>query len=345
LTDYFCYYRDLLVADIDDADDADIECDKYDNCDAFGNGNYDAYTLAEIDRVEREAFAAGKYSSLSYAISFLICLPTAASVTRQLDTTSTASTAFNTPLATAALENAALEADSEHLAQANTSPLGATPQAGQATPDNIEDRAVKAEGASRSCYPLAVPYVFYIALIWFSNYCKLGPFFTCHAIFDADGDSDDDMESEDDGYIQVEDQGRGLRGDAKLSNAAAKLTRMSLFLTIPSKKPNNIQKYARLALQVFGDTIAPLIHRKEGQRYAKPDIFLGTTTPYSPSSFWIRPPEPVVSLSLHIFDPPMLYQPRVFLWLPHFFVTALRCPNCINGILEKNGNGISRETQ
>lgn len=87
----------------------------------------------------------------------------------------------------------------------------------------------------------------------------------------------------------------------------------------------------------FGETISPLIHRKEGQRYAKPDIFSESTTPYSPSSFWVRPPEPVVSLSLHIFDPPMLYQPRVFLWLPHFFVTALRCPNCINGILEKNG--------
>jgi hypothetical protein len=86
--------------------------------------------------------------------------------------------------------------------------------------------------------------LFYIALIWFSNYCKLGPFFTCHGIFDVDGDSDDDsdddMESGDDGYIQVEDQGRG---DAKLSNAAAKSTRMSPFLTISSKKANNGLKH------------------------------------------------------------------------------------------------------
>lgn len=87
----------------------------------------------------------------------------------------------------------------------------------------------------------------------------------------------------------------------------------------------------------FGDTIAPLIHKKDGRSYKKPNTFTDTSTPYSPSSFWVRPPEPVVSLSLHIFDPPMLYRPRVFLWLPHFFVTVLHCPKCIVGVLEKNG--------
>jgi hypothetical protein len=104
--------------------------------------------------------------------------------------------------------------------------------------------------------------------IWFSNCCKLGPFFTSHTIFDADdGDSDDDVESEDDGYtIQVEDRGKDSEGDVKsrLSNAAAKSTRtssMSFFFLIiseSSKKAYNgpkhvytAKEYAGLALQVF----------------------------------------------------------------------------------------------
>ncbi|KAJ7664028.1 hypothetical protein DFH06DRAFT_944440, partial [Mycena polygramma] len=53
-------------------------------------------------------------------------------------------------------------------------------------------------------------------------------------------------------------------------------------------------------------------------------------------TFWIHPPEPVVALEGYRFDPPLLYQPRVFLWLPHFFVACLNCPKC-RGKLEKNG--------
>jgi len=94
--------------------------------------------------------------------------------------------------------------------------------------------------------------------------------------------------------------------------------------------PNWLYRY-------FGDTIAPLIHNKDGRSYQRPPTFADTSTPYAPSSFWVRPPEPVVSLSRHIFDPLILYRPRVFLWLPHFFVTVLHCPRCITGVLEKNG--------
>ncbi|KAF8233295.1 hypothetical protein L208DRAFT_1203220, partial [Tricholoma matsutake] len=57
---------------------------------------------------------------------------------------------------------------------------------------------------------------------------------------------------------------------------------------------------------------------------------------YAPASFWIHPPEPVISLSNYRFDPQTLYRPRIFLWLPHFYVTELRCPKC-SGLLEKNG--------
>ena len=85
----------------------------------------------------------------------------------------------------------------------------------------------------------------------------------------------------------------------------------------------------------FGDVIGPLILKKTGRNLAKPGVF-ADTRPYSPASFWIYPPEPAISLSLHRFDPPIFYRPRVFLWLPHFFVTTLCCPHCSKP-LEKNG--------
>lgn len=37
------------------------------------------------------------------------------------------------------------------------------------------------------------------------------------------------------------------------------------------------------------------------------------------------------------FEPTLYYRPRVFLWMPHFFVNILHCPSCRSGILEKNG--------
>ncbi len=52
---------------------------------------------------------------------------------------------------------------------------------------------------------------------------------------------------------------------------------------------------------------------------------------------WILPQEPVFLLSHHQFDPVVLYCPRVFLWLPHFFVQVLYCPKCKSKELEKNG--------
>ena len=53
----------------------------------------------------------------------------------------------------------------------------------------------------------------------------------------------------------------------------------------------------------FGDVIGPLILKKTGRNLAKPGVF-ADTRPYSPASFWIYPPEPAISLSLHQFDPP-----------------------------------------
>jgi hypothetical protein len=78
--------------------------------------------------------------------------------------------------------------------------------------------------------------------------------------------------------------------------------------------------------------VANLLFRREGQttRLIKPVTFS--------SSLWVHPPEPAILLSQNRFDPFVMYRPRVFLWLPHFLVEGLKCPNLGCGkILEKNG--------
>ncbi|KAJ7624250.1 hypothetical protein DFH06DRAFT_1445903 [Mycena polygramma] len=83
--------------------------------------------------------------------------------------------------------------------------------------------------------------------------------------------------------------------------------------------------------QYFATTIQPLIFRKKGTHLAEPKCYVDDRP-----SFWVNPPDPVFTLSRHRLDPILLYRPRVFLWLPHFFVTKLLCPKC-GKKLEKNG--------
>ena len=85
----------------------------------------------------------------------------------------------------------------------------------------------------------------------------------------------------------------------------------------------------------FCDVVSPLLFTKDGKHLSPPQIFGKNGS--KPATFWIQPPEPVVSLTSHQFDPTILYRPRVFLWLPHFLVKDLMCPNCKKQILEKNG--------
>ena len=87
----------------------------------------------------------------------------------------------------------------------------------------------------------------------------------------------------------------------------------------------------------FHDIVSPLLFTKDGKHLSPPQIFSKNGKPFLPATFWIQPPEPVISLSSHQFDPSILYRPRVFLWLPHFMVKDLMCPNCKKQILEKNG--------
>lgn len=88
----------------------------------------------------------------------------------------------------------------------------------------------------------------------------------------------------------------------------------------------------------FGDVISPLLFTKNGNHLSQPQIFSkNSSKPFLPATFWVHQPEPAISLASHQFDPPVLYRPRVFLWLPHFFVKDLMCPKCKKQVLEKNG--------
>ena len=88
--------------------------------------------------------------------------------------------------------------------------------------------------------------------------------------------------------------------------------------------------------EYFGQVIHPLVTEKDGRRLLPPRSF-AENKPYSPSTMWILPQDPVFHLSRHRFNPAVLFRPRVFLWLPHFFVQTLYCPKCKSKALEKNG--------
>ena len=146
-----------------------------------------------------------------------------------------------------------------------------------------------------------------------------------------DDDSDDAMESQNEDDQPLQD-GSKDRNEGELSHPIRLSWAVNLFIFTawfrqPKYMPDWLYKY-------FRDTIGPVIKQKDGRSLAAPPSF--TDRLHASSSFWIHPPEPAIILSHHRFDPPVLYRPRVFLWLPHFFVSTLLCPSCRKP-LEKNG--------
>lgn len=88
--------------------------------------------------------------------------------------------------------------------------------------------------------------------------------------------------------------------------------------------------------EYFTTIIQPLIYVKDGRTLIQPAPLSDKSRLYSPPTLWIHPPEPTLLLSKYRFDLPALWRPRIFLWLPHFYVAQLHCPKC-NTVLEKNG--------
>ncbi|KAG6809743.1 hypothetical protein H0H92_014892 [Tricholoma furcatifolium] len=148
------------------------------------------------------------------------------------------------------------------------------------------------------------------------------PFFTSrHPIsYDSDSSSDDSdgMDS------QNEADFAPLRTPVETSSESAP----KVWFKKPKGMPEWLYRY-------FGDTIGPMIMKKEASKLVPPTIFSNKQHSF-PASFWVNPPEPSILLASHKFDPILFYRPRIFLWLPHFFVSELRCPKC-GGVLEKNG--------
>ncbi|KAJ7667374.1 hypothetical protein B0H17DRAFT_1142779 [Mycena rosella] len=140
------------------------------------------------------------------------------------------------------------------------------------------------------------------------------PFFTqsAHFSLNGDDDSDPDLESQDDGDENPETEN---------NHPAAG----SSWFRQPKYMPDWLYRY-------FHKFIRPMITQKDNRGFLlKPSVFTSVLP-----SFWVHPPEPTFALSEYKFDPSLIYRPRVFLWLPHFFVEQLSCPNCGHK-LEKNG--------
>lgn len=104
------------------------------------------------------------------------------------------------------------------------------------------------------------------------------------------------------------------------------------FLTAWFNHPKHMPQWL---YQYFLDTVGPLIFLKKSRTLFPPPTF-SNTCPYLPGSLWLHPSEPIMLLYHHKFEPELLYQPRIFLWLAHFFVQTMHYPNCHTGVLEKN---------
>ncbi|KAJ7747498.1 hypothetical protein B0H16DRAFT_1850684 [Mycena metata] len=147
-------------------------------------------------------------------------------------------------------------------------------------------------------------------------------FFSKREVFTYDSESEDeDMESENEAD---ETTSRNATPGGHTSMSADKNNAWF-------KQPKGM---ANWLYAFFRDVVQPQLFTKNGRNLARPPIFGSKNS--STSSFWINPPEPIVVLEGYRFHPPTLYQPSVFLWLPHFFVRQLNCPQC-RGKLEKNG--------
>ncbi|KAJ7588232.1 hypothetical protein C8J56DRAFT_1080162 [Mycena floridula] len=151
-----------------------------------------------------------------------------------------------------------------------------------------------------------------------SHQSRYRPFFTHKKSFELEDESDDEFVSENEDDLPP-----------KMKAPDAGMSHKAWF-----KKPKYM---SNIVYNYFADVVEPQIKSKNGGRaYVAPPSYTSKLV-HAPSSLWIYPPEPISSLHRHHFDPALLYRPRVFLWLVHFFVKKLICPNCRQHALEKNG--------
>jgi hypothetical protein len=161
------------------------------------------------------------------------------------------------------------------------------------------------------------------------------PFFSRNQVFDfvdTTVESDEDDTGSDEGSDSAREECEGSASGIYQFIFHCLIVNSSSSYLAWFKRPRSMPLWL---YEYFATTITPLINRKDGRHLMKPLLF-SDGRPYTPPTFWINPPEPTISLSLHQFDPTLLWRPRIFIWLPHFFVKELLCPTC-GDILQKNG--------
>ncbi len=178
------------------------------------------------------------------------------------------------------------------------------------------------------------------------SYSPIEPFFNPLAgpLSDAASDEDEDPDSQNEAETPRVSRNTGNEPAAQSHNANDEPGGMSHLRSFLVKKlrcfslawfakPKYMQDWL---YRYFATVIHPLIHNKNGGKILLAPPTFTESKPYAPPTLWIRSPEPVMSLSVHRFEPTLLFRPRVLLWLVHFFVDVLSCPKC-GKPLEKNG--------
>ncbi|KAK4699673.1 hypothetical protein P7C70_g6585, partial [Phenoliferia sp. Uapishka_3] len=175
------------------------------------------------------------------------------------------------------------------------------------------------------------------------------PFFTHHVVDLSDSDSSDEgSEAEE----EVEEDSGNEASEEEVSSRARKVKQVSKSkgkgkagsTKIGGKEKQTLwfpkpKSMATWCYDYLITVIHPLVTKRVGttRAFKCPDQLLRSPK-NGPPSFWVSPPDPTFAL-LKIksdFAPTTLWQPRVYLWLPHFLVDCLACPRCGNA-LDKNG--------
>ena len=175
---------------------------------------------------------------------------------------------------------------------------------------------------------------------------KLEPFFTTQEPYETE-DSESGDSDINEGFSSEEDDFEGLKASTKVvgNDEKAKVDKgMSpilheqsvveeMYTTAWFKQPKGMSNWL---YKYFKEEIGPILFQKQGSYLVEPTLFSDNQS--AAPTFWVQPPEPTIYLAQHRFTPTLYYRPHVFLWLPHFLISKLYCPQCRTAhVLEKNG--------
>ncbi|PBK87069.1 hypothetical protein ARMGADRAFT_1085821 [Armillaria gallica] len=140
-----------------------------------------------------------------------------------------------------------------------------------------------------------------------ANHPLSQPFFNPLAgpLSDAASDEDEDLDSQNEAETPRVSRNTGNEPAAQSHNVNDE---PGAWFAKPKYMQDWLYRY-------FAMVIHPLIHNKNGGKILLAPPTFTESKPYAPPTLWIRSPEPVMSLSVHRFQPTLLFRPRVLLWL------------------------------